>query len=161
MSHKKSASECEKNKDAWTNNSTRFQKAQKKTRSNALRIKIIRRKPQSATKNTNRRTLHISWEEQIKFSHVSDQGMQAKIDKLVKTYDDKCVRKGKYAQNERFDITLWLESLWFSLRNKRLYHDQQRAEKKLDILEINLPIKNLFFLPKDKKNASRITLNIS
>ena len=60
----------------------------------------------------------------LNFPHVSDQGMQAKIDKLIKTYDDECVRKGKYAQNERFDITLWLESLWFSLRDKRLYHLQ-------------------------------------
>ena len=63
------------------------------------------------------------WKNKLIFPHVFNQVIQAKLEKLMKVYDE-CVRRGKYdALNELFDITK-VKGFWLSSEDKWLYYLQ-------------------------------------
>jgi len=64
---------------------------------------------------------------------VSDQVIQAKLEKVLKGYDE-CVRRGKYdALNELFDITK-VNGQWLSTEDKELYHLQIERKRRSGLL---------------------------
>lgn len=125
MSHKKSASTTERNKKIWTKNLIRFQESHKKrtipleeqSLENKIRIplkiEIVGRYLflGASVKGRKERIKEISkevtslWQKKLNFPNLSNQVIQAKLEKVLHTYDE-CVKRGKCDPlNEIFDIT--------------------------------------------------------
>jgi len=150
-SNKESDTTIQKNKDIWTANLVQFQQSQKRRGPVPVeecsleekcrmphQMQIIGRYQFMAAniKGRKERIVEILkevktlWKHKLNFPHVSDQVIQAKLEKVLKTYDE-CVRRGKYdALNELFDITK-INRQWLSTEDKQLYHLQIESKGKL------------------------------
>ena len=144
MSHKKCASTTERNKKTWEKNLIPFQESHKKRRAVPLeeqslennsriplKIQIVGRYLflASSIKGRKERLKVISrevtrlWENRLNFPTLSIQVVQAKLDKLLKAYDE-CVKRSKYdSLDEVFDVTKE-SGEWLCSEDKRLYHLQ-------------------------------------
>lgn len=150
MSHNKGYSTVLKNKDIWTKNLVRFQESHRrrsvpsqessldeKSRMPVL-MQIIGRYQflGAEIKGRKERIVIISkevtklWKNKLNIPHVSDQVVQSKLEKVLKTYDE-CVRRGKYdAMNELFDITK-VNGQWLTTEDKQLYQLQVKSKGKV------------------------------
>ena len=87
------------------------------------------------------------WKNKSNFPHVSNQAIEAKLEKLMKVYD-KCVRKGKYdALNKLFDITK-VKGFWTSSEDKRLYYLQVESKGEVKYSQAQLARKKSIHLSK-------------
>ena len=144
MSHKKSASTTERNKKIGTKNLISFEELHKKRRAVPLEEQSLKNNSRiplkilivgrylflvAPIKGRKERLKEISkevtrlWENKLNFPTLSIQVVQAKLDKLLKTYDE-CVKRGKcYPLDEVFDITKEIGE-WLCSEHRWLYHLQ-------------------------------------
>ncbi|XP_036357459.1 uncharacterized protein LOC118762645 [Octopus sinensis] len=126
MSHKRSACVTQRNKKIWTKNLMEFQDSHRKRRPVPLeehslenncripiKLQIVGRYLflGGTIKGRKGKTKEISkevtflWQKKLNFSYLSIQNVQAKVEKVLNTYD-KCVKQGKYdSLKGTFDIT--------------------------------------------------------
>jgi len=161
MSHKESDTTVQKNKDIWTANLVQYQQCHKRrgivpVEESSLEEKCRMPHQMEITgryqfmganiKGRKERIVEILkevkkiMERQIKFPHVSDQVIQTKLDKVLKT-DDECVRRGKYdALNELFDITK-VNGQWLSSEDKQLYYLQTESKGEVGYTTLKLQVR--------------------
>ena len=147
-SYKPSNSSIQKNKDVWTNNLVKFEDSHKRRRMVPLEEYSLEEKCRMPLqkqiigryhflgpkiKGRKERIAEISkevtklWKNKLNFPHVSDQVIRAKLDKILKCYDE-CVKRGSYEPlDEIFDITK-VDGTWLSSEDKRLYHLQVESK---------------------------------
>ena len=90
------------------------------------------------------------WKNKLNFPHVSNQVIQAKLEKVMKVYDE-CVRRGKYdALNELFDITK-VKGFWLSSEDKRLYYLQVESKGEVGYCQAQLASKKSIHPSKRQK----------
>src|SRR5206468_1821949 len=125
MSFKKSSSNTEKNKETWTNNLVQFQAPSRRGKVAIYEAPLSERSRmplknhvigrfkflESTAKERRKRIgliaveLKALWSKTLKFPHVSDQAICAKLANLLKDYEP-CRKKQNFdSLNELFDVT--------------------------------------------------------
>jgi hypothetical protein len=149
--HKKSFNTVEKNKVTWTKNLVRFEESYTRRGSVPLEESSLEEKCRmplqtqiigryqflgARIKGRKDRIAEISkelmklWENRLNFPHVSEQVIRAKLEKVLKTYDE-CVKRGKYVALDEFcDITK-PAGKWLSTEDKKLYQLQVESKGKV------------------------------